>query len=40
MERMLAQATPTPTMDRSRRYWLPIMATESRPMAPMSRHRP
>ena len=38
--RVLAQATPTPTMDRSRTYLSWMTATESRPMAPISRHRP
>ena len=38
IERMLAQATPTPTIDRSSRYLLLMNATESRPSAPASRH--
>src|SRR5262249_42456587 len=37
--RMLAQATPTPTMDRSRPYLLLMKATESKPIAPTARHR-
>src|SRR4030095_1870534 len=40
MERTLAQATPTPAMDRSRKYLLLMNATEIRPMAPTSRHSP
>src|SRR5260370_1103973 len=40
MARVLAQATPTPTMDRSSRYLSSMTATESRPMAPISRHKP
>src|SRR4030095_331992 len=40
IERTLAQATPTPTMDRSRTYLLLMKATDTRPTAPMTRHRP
>src|SRR5215470_6266832 len=40
IERMLAHATPTPTMDRSRTYLLLMTATESKPIAPTTRHRP
>src|SRR5258708_37923729 len=38
--RVLAQATPTPTMGRSSRYLSSMTATETSPMAPISRQRP
>ena len=38
MDRMLAQAMPTPTMERSSRYLSWMNATERRPAAPASRH--
>ena len=37
MERVLAQAMPTPAMESSRRYLLWITATDSSPAAPQSR---
>jgi hypothetical protein len=39
MERVLAQATPTPAMARRRGSLLWITPTERRPAAPVSRHR-